>query len=191
MKNIIIFIFLYLGFICNAQIIIDGNIVLYPTNEPANFASVMIMENNTFIIGCSADDKGKFHIEIPKNIDTFSIVFTYFGFEKTAIPIVGYNIRNLSGEFILGKKYKKEDLLFTEADAERDIKNGILQLYTVGIPILDHVKSKTESTKVEKYKVKYVPLRCSVDQKILQSIELYNNTVKQYLNEKYGESGWE
>jgi hypothetical protein len=185
MKKIIIYIISYFCFTCNAQIVIDGNIILYPTNEPARFTNVMIMKNNTFLIGSDADDKGYFHIEIPQNIDTFSIVFSCFGYKKTIIPIVANNIQKLTGEFIIGK-FETKDLYFTENDAKTDIEQGKVQIYIYLHLAQIFTNIDTLNTIADKYGFKYVNLFTTFEELMIESVKRYNSTVEQYLEKING-----
>jgi hypothetical protein len=194
MKKIIItIIIILLSAIGNAQTVISGRIFSVISNTPEPYVTVRLMKVDSLIMGTFTDNEGYFTITITSlNIDSAVLVLSKIGYEKTLIPLIISNITKLDGEFILGKKYKEKELLFSVADAERDIANGVIQLYFIGTPILDYMEPKlTNRTKEEKYKVNYVPFDGFVNQKAIQSVELYNNTVKQYLNEKYGKLGWE
>ena len=185
MKKVITIILLCLYFNCSAQIVVEGNIVLYATNEPAKFAIVKIEESNTFIVGTETDDKGYFQIEVPQNIDTFSIVLVYFGFEKTIIPIVSNNIKKFKCEFVIGK-FEDRDLYYTESDAIKDIESGKVQIYVYAHYNPNFIDIDTLNIVANKYGFRYVNLHAPFSELWVESVKRYNNTMEQYLEERNG-----
>lgn len=185
MKNIIIIILVFLISVeINAQKTIKGKVISIITNEAISYASIRVLDiNNKMITGTTTNRSGKFKMIIIPEVDSIQLVFTYIGLTDTRIPFVITNVKNINAEFVIGEEINELNLFLTKKDAENDIKNGIIQLYLFAKPIY---RLDSLNLIAEKFGFKYIPFNQPFSQNVLQSVNLYNSIVNQFLKERNG-----
>jgi hypothetical protein len=185
MKKIMTILFFLVYYNCDAQTIIKGKVMSVFTNKPEAYVTVRAILNSFLISGTETDAKGNFELKISSQIDSILLVFSCFGYEDTKIPLIISNIVKLEGEFIIGRKFKEEELILTKEDAELDIRNGKIQFYLYALPIpnIDILNQVAQ-----KYGFQYVPINLPVNQNVIQSVEQYNSVIQKFLEKQNGRS---
>ncbi len=70
--------------------------------------------------------------------------------------------------------------------AQKDIKNGQIQIISVGEPYMP----ENEQLLAEKYDFKFKYVGCNVTNELLNGSNYYNAVVKEYLTDKFGKDFW-